>query len=182
LTPRNVLSVAAYAVIYYAFFKFNLLIFDQFTYSYGVHWIFIPSGIQLVLVLSAMESAAMGIVIASWFMGYESFFTGSLLFTFVTGWIAGLSPLIARKIALDFLHIEEDLGNLTFKGIVQTSIIFALISATLHQLWYYYTEVSEMFVENFFVMAVGNLLGTLIVLTLIKLMLKILKLKDSSNA
>ena len=117
-------------MIYYAFFKFNLLIFDQFAYSYGVHWIFIPSGIQLVLVLSAMESAAMGIVIASWFMGYESFFTGSLLFTFVTGWIAGLSPLIARKIALDFLHIEEDLGNLTFKGIVQTSIIFALISAT----------------------------------------------------
>jgi len=165
---KQIFTALACAIGYYVVFSFNKYIFSDYVYSFGVHWIFIPSGLQLVLILSAVESAAIGIVLASWVIGYKDYFIGSLFFTFVTGLITGSSPLIARKISFDVLHIEEDLRNLTFKGIVQMSAIFALLSATLHQLWYFYNDVSESFLHSTAVMAIGNLLGTILMLCLIK--------------
>ena len=130
---KQIFTALACAVGYYVVFEFNKFIFNEYVFSFGVNWVFIPSGLQLVLVLTAVESAAVGIVLASWVIGYTDYFLGSLIFTFITGLITGVSPLISRKISFDFLHIEEDLRNLTFKGIAQMSVIFALLSATLHQ-------------------------------------------------
>jgi hypothetical protein len=172
---RQLFTVLSCAIAYYVFFTFNKSIFEQYVYSFGVHWVFIPSGLQLVLVLTAVESAAIGIVIASWVIGYTNYFIGSLIFTFITGLITGISPLIARKISLDFLHIEENLENLTFKGIIQMSLIFSLISATLHQLWFFYNDVSDRFLHSLLVMAIGNLLGTFVVLILLKFTSEALK-------
>ena len=176
---KQLFIVIACAFIYYVVFYFNKYIFDEYTFSFGVNWVFIPSGLQLVLVLSAVELAAVGIVLASCLIGYKDYFLGSLVFTFVTGLIAGISPLISRKISLDFLHVEEDLRNLTFRGIAQMSVIFALISATLHQLWYFYNDVSDKFLHSTLVMAIGNLLGTIVVLSFIKLISDIFKYRDS---
>ena len=165
---KQIFTAIACAVAYYVVFDFNKFIFNEYVFSFGVNWVFIPSGLQLVLVLTAVESAAVGIVLASWVIGYTDYFLGSLIFTFITGVITGVSPLISRKISFDFLHIEEDLRNLTFKGIAQMSVIFAFISATLHQLWFFYNAVSEKFLHSTVVMAIGNLLGTVVVLCLIK--------------
>ena len=165
---KQIFTAIACAVAYYVVFDFNKFIFNEYVFSFGVNWVFIPSGLQLVLVLTAVESAAVGIVLASWVIGYTDYFLGSLIFTFITGVITGVSPLISRKISFDFLHIEEDLQNLTFKGIAQMSVIFALLSATLHQLWFFYNAVSDNFLHSTVVMAIGNLLGTVVVLSLIK--------------
>ena len=165
---KQVITALACAIGYYVVFEFNKFLFNEYNFSFGVNWVFIPSGLQFVLVLTAVESASVGIILASWIIGFTDYFIGSLIFTFVTGLITGGSPLISRKISLDFLHIEEDLGNLTFKDIIQMSVIFALISATLHQLWFFYNNVSDRFLHSTAVMAIGNLLGTIVVLCLIK--------------
>ena len=165
---KQVITALACAIGYYVVFEFNKFLFNEYNFSFGVNWVFIPSGLQFVLVLTAVESAAVGIILASWIIGFTDYFLGSLIFTFITGVITGVSPLISRKISFDFLHIEEDLRNLTFKGIVQMSVIFALISATLHQLWFFYNAVSDNFLHSTVVMAFGNLLGTVVVLSLIK--------------
>ena len=172
---KQVITALACAIGYYVVFNCNQLLFNEYNFSFGVNWVFIPSGLQLVLVLTAVESAAVGIILASWIIGYTDYFIGSLIFTFVTGLISGLSPLISRKISFDFLSIEEDLGNLTFKGIIQMAVIFSLISATLHQLWFFYNGVSDTFLHSAAVMAIGNLLGTIVVLCLIKVISHTLK-------
>ena len=76
---KQIVTVLACAVAYYVVFSFNKYIFSDYVYSFGVHWVFIPSGLQLVLVLSAVESAAIGIVLASWVIGYTDYFLGSLI-------------------------------------------------------------------------------------------------------
>jgi hypothetical protein len=50
------------------------------------------------------------------------------------------------------------------------SIVFAFISATLHQLWFFYNGKSDAFLESLVVMAIGNLMGTALVLTTLKLL------------
>ena len=49
------------------------------------------------------------------------------------------------------------------------SVVFALISATLHQLWFFYNGKTDAFLQSTLVMAIGNLLGTALVLTILKL-------------
>ena len=112
-------------------------------------------------------------------IGFQYYYLDSDLNTVITGIITGVSPLIARKISFDFLHIEEDLKDLTFKSILQMSIIFSLLSATLHQLWFFYNQVSDKFIDNLIVMVIGNLTGTVMVLVLIKFAVSLLKRHNS---
>lgn len=167
---KRIALVLACALFYYLIFYFNKLLFDTYEFSYGVNWIFIPSGFQLLLVLVAIVDGALGVALASIVIGFENYYLDSAVRTIVTGLISGGSPLLARKICFDFLSLDKELTKLTSKCILQMSVIFAVISATLHQLWFFYNGKSEAFLQSLLVMAVGNLLGTSLVLTALKLL------------
>jgi len=179
LLAKKIATSLACACFYYVAFTFNRFIFNEYVFSFGVNWIFIPSGLQLVLVLTAVEDAAIGIALASLLIGFQYYYLDSDINTIITGIITGASPLLARKISFDFLHIEDDLKNLTFKSILLMSIIFALLSATLHQLWFFYNHVSDQFINNLLVMVIGNLTGTIVVLFIIKVAASLIKRHNS---
>lgn len=166
---KNVLLILASALVYFLIFSINRFVFQSLEFSFGVNWIFIPSGVQLLLVLIAVWQGALGIVLASFIIGLENYYLDSVVSTFITALISGFSPLLARKICFDFLGIEKDLLNITRKSILQMSFVFAIVSASLHQIWFFYNEKSEAFTQSLFVMAVGNLLGTILVLGTIRL-------------
>jgi hypothetical protein len=102
LLAKKITTSLACACFYYVAFTFNRFIFDEYAFSFGVHWIFIPSGLQLVLVLTAVVEAALGIAIASWLIGFQYYYLESDLNTIITGIITGASPLLARKISFDW--------------------------------------------------------------------------------
>lgn len=168
-TKRTALVLAC-AIFYYLVFYFNKLLFDTYEFSYGVNWIFIPSGFQLLLVLTAIVDGAIGIALASFIIGLEIYYLDSVARTLITALISGGSPLLARKICIDFLSIDKELIKITPKAILQMSVVFALISATLHQLWFFFNGKSDAFLQSLLVMALGNLLGTTLVLTAIRLL------------
>jgi len=175
---KRSLTVIACALFYYMAFSLNKFIFDEYDFSFGVNWVFVPSGLQLVLVLTAVEDAALGITLTSWPIGFLYYPLESDLRTMITGVITGISPLLARIISFDLLRIEADLRNLSFQAIVQMSFIFSFLSAALHQLWFFYNGVSDQFINSLLVMAIGNVLGTLVVLSVIKLVLATVKRKS----
>jgi hypothetical protein len=164
---KRAFVVTICALLYYWCFYLNKFIFDDLEFSFGVNWVFIPSGLQLVLVLIAIEEAAIGIAFAACLIGLENYQLNSLVETFITAIIAGVSPLLARKICLDFLGVDKELFKLNPKSIFFMSIVFALLSSTLHQLWYSYNSVTQQFAQSLAVMAVGDFLGTALFLTAI---------------
>jgi len=166
---RSSILVLASALAYYLIFSINRFVFQSFEFSFGVNWVFVPCGVQLLIVLIAVWQGALGIVLASFIIGLENYYLDSVIRTFTTALISGFSPLLARKICFDFLEIEKDLLNITRKSIVQMSFVFAILSASLHQIWFFYNEKSEAFTQSLFVMFVGNLLGTILVLGTIRL-------------
>jgi len=89
--------------------------------------------------------------------------------------------LLARKICFDFLRIEKELENITFQDIIKISFVFSLLSASLIQIWFSYIGKSDAFIQSLFVMAVGNLIGTALVLFSISLIASKLKNNDSSQ-
>ena len=176
---NRALVVASCALLYYWCFYFNRFIFNQLEFSFGVNWIFIPSGLRLVMVLIAIEEAAIGIVFASFLIGLENYYLESLLKTSVTAIISGGSPLLARIICLNFLGIDKELFKLTPKSILVMSIVFSLLSASLHQLWFNYNGLNQQFIHSLTVMAIGDLIGTILVLSLISVTTRFVKKFDS---
>ena len=71
---KKIALVVVSALVYYLVFYLNKLFFGIYEFSYGVNWIFIPSGIQLLLVLVAGIDGALGIFLASLFIGLENYF------------------------------------------------------------------------------------------------------------
>ena len=166
---KKLLVITSCALLYYGCFYLNKFVFDELEFSFGVNWVFIPSGLKLLMVLIAVEDAAIGITLASWMIGLDHYYLDSLLSTLVTGVISGCSPLLARKICLDFLGIDKELVGLSPRSILIMSLVFSILSASLHQLWFLYNNISENFLNSLAVMALGNMLGTALVLSAISI-------------
>jgi hypothetical protein len=65
--------------------------------------------------------------------------------------------------------MDPDIQHLHPKQLIQLSLIFSITSPVLHQLWYSWNGWSTHFAQDTLVMIVGDLLGTLIVLSGLRL-------------
>lgn len=167
---KNIIFILGSSFFYYFTFFVNQKIFNTYEFSFGVNWVFIPSGIQLLLALVAGVYGAIGIFLASAVIGLDSYHLDSVFLTLITAFISGGAPLLARKICFDFLGVDKNLRNITFKLIFQMSIIFGLISASLHQVWFFYNSKSDNFLSELSVMFVGDIFGTAIILLLVSVL------------
>ena len=159
--------------IYFYAFKVNLFLFDWLNFSDGVSWIFIPSGLRLLFVLVFHQTGALSIALASCLVNYTYGVPDAHLFNIVTALISGLSPSLARFMAVDFFKLSTDLDGLTVHNLLKTSILFALITATFHQLWFFWYGKTFNFISSTFVMIVGDWFGTVLVLAFASLLFKI---------
>ena len=91
------------------------------------------------------------------------------------GSLAGFAPFMARQIAIDYLKLDKDLLNLRALGLFKVSVLFAIISPLVHQLWYFWTGRTENFLTSTAVMMVGDWFGTVLVLASLGLLLRWLK-------
>ena len=129
-----------------------------------MNWVFLPSGLRLAFILVFVEWGAVGIATASLLLSYLSQSDGSLVTSLGTGAISGFAPLLARKVCIDFLKLDADLRDLSAATLLKTSAVFAIFSALLHQLWYTRLGQTTNFIDSTVAMAVGDFLGTAIVL------------------
>jgi hypothetical protein len=169
----HVLLALGSAVAYFFAFKLNFMLFDSLEFSQGVNWIFLPSGLRMLLVLVLLNSGAIGIAIASCIINYMNVSTDQHVFNIVTALISGLAPLMARQICVDYLQLSTSLNNLTSKSLFQLSVVFALLSAVLHQVWFFWNDITEHFIVNTSVMAVGDWVGTVLLLATASLLIKL---------
>lgn len=169
---KNVAVVVLTGVAYFLLFLLNDLLFSSFGYSEGVSWIFLPSGLRLAFVLIFVELGAVGICLASMAISYRYQFGGDLITIVGAGFISGFAPWLARIFCMDKLKLDMDLHNLTANTLLKVSIIFALLSAVLHQIWGWWRGHTENFISTTMVMAVGDLVGTILMLLTAKFILK----------
>ena len=102
-------------------------------------------------------------------IGFLHYFAHDPMTALLTGMGSGLAPYLARYACHDWLNMDLELRNLTPGKLLAISVVFAVMSASLQQavlLWRGYTD---HFAQDTFVMASGDLLGTIIVIYLAKL-------------
>jgi len=164
---------------YFAAFHLNGVLFEELEFSEGVNWVFLPSGLRLLLVLVLGAPGALGIVLASGLINYQLHGYQDHLFNIVTALISGGAPLLARTLCVDLLKMEANLEGLTAQSLLKISALFAIISALLHQVWYFWTSHSASFAASVSAMAIGDWLGTALVLATTAWTMKLIKSKRS---
>ena len=170
----NALIIASTAVAYFLLFQINRYLFSTFGYSEGVNWIFLPSGLLVVFILLFVVPGAIGIALSSMAISYLYYFDGDLVSIMGAGAISGFAPWLARLICVAGLKLDVNLQNLTAATLLKISVIFAVLSPVLHQLWFTWRGYTENFINSTAVMAVGDLVGTITVLYAVKLLLVLL--------
>jgi len=173
------LLVLICAVAYFYAFKLNLYWFDWIEFSHGVNWVYIPSGLRLLFVLILARLGGVGIALSSIFINYTLGDVDAHVFNIVTGVISGASPCIARYLAIKWFNLDTLLVNLTGRDFFKISVLFAVVNALLHQLWYFWMDKTQDFLASTLAMGVGDWFGTVLVLATASLGIQIFKFTQS---
>jgi H+/Cl- antiporter ClcA len=86
-----------------------------------------------------------------------------------TGLISGFAPYLARLFVFQNIKLESDLSNLSLPKLLVCILIYALLSAGLHQVWYATMNLEDSgSLNHFLAMFIGDVLGSLLLISLIK--------------
>lgn len=179
---RNALVVFATALLYAALFELNSLLFSSFSFSKGVDWVYLPSGLRLAFILIFGVWGALGIGLSSIAISLNFYFLGDYQTAILTGLISGFSPLLARKFCVDFVGLDVNLEKLSPSTLLKIAAIFAVISPVLHQLWFVARGKTQDFISSTAVMVLGDFTGTVIVLYITKSLLNAIQSTSSLNS
>jgi hypothetical protein len=169
---KKLLVVGVSASIYYLSLLLNEWVFGDSEFSFDVQWVFFPSGFRFVLVLLALDSGALGIAIGGVLWNYQFHPDLGLDFALITGFLAGFSPWLARQLSVSFLDLDREFKIVSPQTLLKISLLFATLSALLHQLWFFSQGLTENLFESFGVMALSNWAGTLLVLVACKFIIQ----------
>jgi hypothetical protein len=120
------LIVIGCSVFYVLAYNFNSYLFEYFAFSKFVSWVFIPSGLQLLLVLVFLDVGAVAVMTGSVFINY-SIYPDEHIFNCVVSLISGASPLLAYVIAKRLFGVDSSLTGLNSRRLFQLSVLFALV-------------------------------------------------------
>jgi len=162
------------AMAYFYAYHLNMHWFNWSEFSHGTNWIYLPSGLRLLLVLVLPLAGAVGIAAASLVINY-SLTPDADVYNIVTALISGGAPYLSRHIAVHFLRLSPQLTGLTSAGFFKLSVLFAVTNAALHQIWFARNGLSDHWLQGALVMGLGDWVGTVLVLAFASLTIKGLK-------
>lgn len=170
------LGIFISALTYAGLFYINSWLTSSFLYSTGVNWIYLPAGLRLFLTLVFGLPGAIGIALVSFLISYCGELSDDLIVCVGTGFISGFAPYLARIFVLRNIELAPDLSNLNLPKLLICILVYAALSAGLHQFWYSTVDLDDAgTINHFFAMFIGDVLGSVLLISLIKYGLDLVK-------
>jgi hypothetical protein len=165
--------VAATICLHGAMMVANEVFFRRAEFLQGIGWIYIPAGTRLLCTLMFGRAGAMGLLISGWVACYWYYFPGDALRA-TTGTIAGaIGPYLVYLAAQSRYGLQTSLINLTPQRLLLCALGCSIASPLLHHLWFsIHGDTNSL--PGLFVMMIGDLAGSLIVLYTAKWLLSLL--------
>lgn len=151
----------------------NEWLFTRLEFARGVNWIYLPAGMRLLCTLLFGEAGAVGLLLVSWLVCFFYFFPDDYVRSFMGGILAAAAPYLAYRLAQHFYGLEASLRNLSPKRLLGCVLGYAIASPLLHHIWFAVHGDKNALLQNFAVMAVGDLVGSLIVIYTMKFALSL---------
>ena len=158
-------------VFFLAMLAINEWVFSQSEFVRGINWVFLPAGARLLCILLFGGAGALGVLVASWIASFYYFFPDDFIRAFAGGVLGTAAPYTVYLIARQVFGLRLSLANLTTRHLLICIVGYAAASATLHHVWFALQGNMNEFFQGLAVMFVGDLIGTLIVIYVLKAML-----------
>jgi hypothetical protein len=154
-------------------FYLNEWLFSAVSLSSVINWIFLPAAIRMLAVM------ALG------WIGVVGLFIGALLTTDIvthSGWhdaiviasLSALGPFVAVHACKQWLGISEDLSGLRPAQLLIFSLAGGVCNVVPHNIYFFFSGYTQDLFSGMVPMFVGDLLGTLVILYVASLALKLL--------
>lgn len=154
-------------------FYLNEWLFSALSLSSVINWIFLPAAIRMLAVM------ALG------WVGVAGLFVGALFTTDIVvhaGWydavviafLSALGPMIAVNACNRWLGMNDDLAGLRPSQLALFSLAGAVCNVVPHNIYFFFSGHTPDIFSGMIPMLVGDLLGTLVILYVASLALKLL--------
>jgi hypothetical protein len=150
----------------------------RFEFVRGVNWIYLPAGMRLLCTLLFGGPGAIGILCASWLTCVFYFFPDDPVRSFAGGIASAAAPYLVYKLAQYIYGLRSSLANLTAGRLLFLAACYSIASPSLHHAWLLLR--GEPVGPGYFVMILGDLLGTLVIIYTAKVLLWLLPLRAAS--
>ena len=164
-------------VSFFVFFLINQSVFEIFSVSENINWIFLPAGLRLFFILVYRHRVLVGLFLGSLLAVVHLTQETLSPFTLCLALASTLNPLIALYAVEKWTtYFNLTLQNLTLEAIISLAIIQAFFSTTLHHLIFLGFEktLQENFLGELLTMFFGDLFGIVIMMGLLTLALRLM--------
>jgi hypothetical protein len=154
------------ALVFLGFNWLNELLFIQFEQGNGINWVFLPAGIRLLATLLFGFAGFVGLLLASIYLNFHHF-----VFQDYRAWSGAIAaaggPYLAYLFAKHWFDLGPRLGGLTVRRLLFTGVLCGLMSPIFHHA-FTWVQTGRVDWLGLTAMAVGDIVGILIVLYLAK--------------
>ncbi|WP_044528240.1 hypothetical protein [Herbaspirillum sp. B65] len=168
-------AIAATALCYFLFYTINEWLFRRTQFTEGIAWIYLPAGVRLICTLLFAEAGCLGLLIGSLATAATyQLFPEDLVAAAGYCLISAGAPYLVYRLTLSGMDLGRNLGNLTTTRLMACILLYALSNPLFQLIWYVMRGVYPDFWSGLIVMSIGDLLGSLMVVYLCKLLLALL--------
>lgn len=158
--------------------SFNEWLFIRLEFTYGINWVFLPAGMRLLATLLFGTAGFIGLFISGLLLNFFHFTFDDPLRATLGALAGSLGAYLVYLLAQRIYGLQASLANLTPRKLLLLVVLCSMASPLLHHLLFAYQGHTEHLVSSYFVMFIGDLTGTLIVIYTMKLALSLLPSSD----
>jgi hypothetical protein len=171
-TVAMILFVLGIALAWFVLFELNTWLFSRIHLTGFISWIFLPAAIRMFAVMVGGWAGALGLFLGAILtnlslLKYEPF---NIL---VLAVLSTLGPLVAFNLCTHWLKLPQDLAGLQRSQLLVFAVAGAIFNTIPHNLYFYFTGLSPDAWSGIVPMFIGDLAGTLIVLYLASLAVRV---------
>lgn len=166
-------SITIVGLAWVLLFKLNHILFFQLDESKLINWIFLPAGLRLIAILLFNFKGVVGLLIGALITSIPM--EMSFKHTIMICLISAFNPYFAFKVSNSLLKIKISLTGLTSRQLFLMSFIYAVFNSLSHNFYYYFFGITQEFLINTVKMFTGDLLGSLLMLYLLSLSIKLVR-------
>ena len=174
-SKRLLTCIFASGLIYYLTYLSTYQLTEYFEFTHSTSWIYLPSGIRLMLVLVLTGSGAFGVALGTLAIEYLIIHSGDHVYNLFTSLVAGGSAYLGMVVSQRLFQLKCDLHELTARQLLGICVVFAIVCPLSHQLWFCLYGHTRDFWPSFLVMSIGDFGGCIVVLAVIQFTLKVFR-------
>lgn len=161
------------AVAWFLLFHFNNWLFSSISISPQVSWIFLPAAIRMLAVVLFGWSGVLGLFLGALFTN-QLFGEVALVAAITVSALSALGPWLAFRTCTQCLKLPDDLAGLRPSHLLILSAVGAFFICVPHCIFFYVSGISPNLWSDLIPMFIGDLVGTLLVLYIASLLIKLL--------